>query len=204
MNVICRQCKAKISIPDNKIPRDQDATITCPKCKGKILIPAAQPASGSTLEEKPNRPSRLAFVDRINAMVCVGDPALRGKVSYTAKEVGCSVLEAMDTKTAIEKMDYQVFHLVIVDQTFDQSKGMDLIISKMNTMDMSHRRKICFMLIRTDIGTDDAMAALHISANSVINLNDIAHLEPFMVKALEEHKQLYTVYNESLKSAGKA
>ncbi len=38
MEVICPQCKTKLNIPDEKLPRDQAARISCPKCKNKITI----------------------------------------------------------------------------------------------------------------------------------------------------------------------
>lgn len=38
MEVICDQCKTKLNIPDEKIPKDQVVKVNCPKCKGKITI----------------------------------------------------------------------------------------------------------------------------------------------------------------------
>ena len=48
MEVHCKQCNAKLSIPDEKIPKDQRIKISCPKCKNKItLTPELISASGS-------------------------------------------------------------------------------------------------------------------------------------------------------------
>ena len=38
MEVTCTQCKIKINVPDEKIPKDQVVRINCPKCKNKITI----------------------------------------------------------------------------------------------------------------------------------------------------------------------
>lgn len=202
MNVICQHCKTKLNIPDHQMPTDQDAEAPCPKCGGIINIRAAQEILelDSRVGTRPGR----GLEDRINAMVCVGDTALRQKVFQTTKNIGCFVQNVSDARTAIEKMEYQVFQLLIVDQTFDQSKGIGHIMQSLNTMDMSLRRQICAVVINSKIGTNDHMAALHASVNNILNLNDIAHLEPFLVKAIEAHRQFYTIYNDSLKKAGKA
>ena len=38
MEVTCSECKTKLNVPDEKIPRDQMVRINCPKCKSKITI----------------------------------------------------------------------------------------------------------------------------------------------------------------------
>ena len=38
MEVTCEQCKTKLNIPDEKIPKDQMVRVNCPKCKGKITL----------------------------------------------------------------------------------------------------------------------------------------------------------------------
>ena len=38
MEVTCSQCKKKLNVPDEKIPKDQAIRINCPKCKNKITI----------------------------------------------------------------------------------------------------------------------------------------------------------------------
>ena len=38
MEIICESCKAKLLVPDEKIPKDQAVKISCPKCKNKIAL----------------------------------------------------------------------------------------------------------------------------------------------------------------------
>ncbi|MEW6670002.1 MAG: zinc-ribbon domain-containing protein [Thermodesulfobacteriota bacterium] len=38
MEVICEQCKTKLNIPDEKLPKDQVVKIGCPKCKNRITL----------------------------------------------------------------------------------------------------------------------------------------------------------------------
>ncbi len=44
MEVTCDQCKTKLNVPDEKIPKDQMVRINCPKCKGKITIDSRKSA----------------------------------------------------------------------------------------------------------------------------------------------------------------
>ncbi len=202
MNLTCRQCKTKLNIPDHKIPKDKDAKISCPKCKYKITIPASPPAG--VTGEMNRQSARLSFEDRMNAMVCVGDPELQKKTGQTLAAMGFEIQAVKDAKTAMSKMEYHVFHLLITDEAFDRNKGAARIIHKLNTVDMSLRRRICAVLLTRMFQTNDNMAALHKSVNNILHAGDIAHLESFLTKALFDHKNLYSVYNESLKSAGKA
>ena len=102
-------------------------------------------------------------------------------------------------------MEYHSFHLVILEDAFDQeNNGLAGILDRLNTIDMSMRRRICLVLVSHKFNTSDNMAALHSSVNGIIHQDDILHLELFLSRVLEEHKNLYTVYNESLKLVGKA
>jgi predicted Zn finger-like uncharacterized protein len=38
MEVVCESCKAKLNIPDEKIPGDQTVKLSCPKCKNRIVL----------------------------------------------------------------------------------------------------------------------------------------------------------------------
>ncbi|MFZ7113046.1 MAG: zinc-ribbon domain-containing protein [Desulfatiglandales bacterium] len=38
MEVTCEDCKAKLNLPDEKIPKDQVVSLTCPKCKRRITV----------------------------------------------------------------------------------------------------------------------------------------------------------------------
>lgn len=200
MNVTCQQCKTKLNIPDHKLPKDKSATVACPKCRSKVQIPAARPATPA----EPVAAKRLSFDERLNVLICVGDSDIRDETTQTVKGMGFEVEWVKDSNAAVSKMEYHVYHLVILDEAFDQGKGMSQVINKMNAMDMSLRRRICLVLINEKYATNDDMAALNISVNSILHTDDIIHLESFLGRAIMEHKNLYSVYNESMKLLGKA
>ena len=199
MNLTCQHCNTKLSIPDHKLPKDKEATLKCPKCKEKIKIGSAQ----SSIEIQ-NQSQQSSFEDRLNALVCVEKEELRKKIYSTIKQMGIDATIVLDTKTALNKMEYHIYHLVIIDDSFDQGNGAKNVILRLNNIDMSLRRRICLVKISDDINTNDNMTALHTSVNAIVHLNDVIHIKAFLSKVLSEHKNVYTVYNESLKLAGKA
>ena len=201
MNVICHNCKTKLNIPDHKIPEDKDTTFKCPKCKEKVLIPAVK--QQKLFGEKKRQTFHSSFDEQLNALVCIDSDDLKKKVYSLVKQMGMNAEAVTNTKAALKKFEYYIYHLVIIDDAFDQNKGVSGIIDRMNTIDMSLRRRICLVWVSNKFNTNDNMAALHSSVNYIIHLDDISHLEPFLSRALMEHKNLYTVYSDSLNLAGK-
>ena len=202
MNLSCSNCKAKFIIPDHKIPKDKDSALKCPKCKEKIQIPVVK--QQKTVMEDKTQSVHLSFDERLNVLVCIDGDDLRKKVYALIKQMGMNAEAVTNTNSALNKMEYHIYHLVIIDDAFDQNKGFSGILDRMNTIDMSLRRRICLIWVSNKFNTNDNMAALHSSVNAIIHQDDIIHLEPFLSRALMEHKNFYTVYNESLKLAGKA
>lgn len=202
MNITCHNCNTKLNIPDHKLPRDKESTVTCPKCREKIQVPALNPHQ--PVEEKKKSSFQLPFENRLNALICNDRVELRQKISSILDQMGVNAEVAVDMRGAFNKMEYNAYHLLILDDDFDpDNKGAAGIIDRMSAIDMSLRRRICIVLISRKFNTNDNMAALHSSVNNVIHQDDIHHMESFLSRALADHKNLYSIYNESLKLAGK-
>jgi hypothetical protein len=73
-----------------------------------------------------------------------------------------------------------------------------------NQLSMSIRRRIFLTLIGEDLKTMDEMQAFSLSANLVVNINDIKNLSFIMKKALKEHEKFYKVFMDTLAELGKA
>ena len=196
MNVTCDNCKTKLTIPDHKVPKDKDSNFKCPKCKEQINIPAVN-------LEKQN--FDFSFENKLNelALVCIGDNDLKKKACSIVNDIGLDAQAVETSQEALKKLEYNLYPLVIIDEVFNKQSGSDSIIDKLNVIDMSLRRKICLVLISQQHNTNDNMSALHTSLNSVIHVDDTAHLASFLSKVLTEHKNFYTVYNASLKLTGR-
>lgn len=199
MNVTCQQCNAKLNIPDDKIDKNRDTKITCPKCGDKIIITAKN--EGLSGQKKP---IRFALDDRMNAIICIGDAGLQKSTHAALKQMGYDIDVANDADTALGNMEYHVYPLIIMDETFDQNLGMARIIEKINDMDMLIRRRTCLVLFSSRYQTNDNMSALHTSVNNILNIKDVAYLENFLVRAVTDHANLYKIFNETLKMTGKA
>jgi len=204
MNVTCHNCRKAINIPDHKIPKDRDLSFKCPKCKDRILIPLVKAPQKSIEERGKKQALSFSLEDRLNAMICIENPEFRKKVYVVLQQMGFDTTAVTDTLTALNKMEYHIYHLVVLDDAFEQNMGFSSIMERMNTMDMYLRRRICLVLISREFNTNDNMAALHSSVNNILHIDDIPHVESFFSKVLTEHKNFYSVYNESLKLAGKA
>ncbi len=204
MNITCHNCNTKLNIPDHKLPKDRESTIVCPKCREKIQIPAA-PKSHPPAEVKKSSFYQRPFEDRLNALICVDRAELKPKLNSVLDLMGLNAEAAVDMRGAFNRMEYNAYQILILEDDFDsENKGATGIIERMSAIDMSLRRKICIVLISRKFNTNDNMAALHSSVNNIIHQDDIHHMESFLSKALAEHKNLYSIYNESLKLVGKA
>jgi zinc-ribbon domain len=201
MNVTCHNCKTRFTIPEHRVPRDKTSIFTCPKCREKIQVPAAK--QQKTIKTDKLQSFNLSFDERLNALVCINGDDFKKKVVSTLRQMGLNAEAVTHTQSAMKRLEYHICHLVLVDDEFDQNRGAQSIIDRMNTIDMSLRRRICLVWISKKFNTNDNLASLHSSVNAILNQGDILHLEPFLSRVLLEHKQFYTVYNESLKLAGK-
>ncbi|HEJ84226.1 MAG TPA: hypothetical protein ENO25_06620, partial [Desulfobacteraceae bacterium] len=38
MELVCESCKAKLNIPEEKLPPGQRVSVRCPRCKNKLVI----------------------------------------------------------------------------------------------------------------------------------------------------------------------
>ena len=191
MNVTCDNCKTKLTIPDHKVPQNRESVLKCPKCKEQIKIGAVKPEQHSHDHSSENKLNDLA-------LICIGATNLQKKTTSSVKDMGLNAVNVFTTKEALKKLEYHIYPLVIIDDTFDNNRGIQGILEKLNSVDMSLRRKICLVFISSKLSTNDYMAALHISVNNIINTDDIAHIEIFLSNYLTEHKNLYTIYNASL------
>jgi len=210
MNIICSHCKTKLNIPDHRIPKDKDSSFKCPKCQEKVKVKASQVKLSATELQKNREVKKeslgvgiLAAHGQEHALVCMDDSPGKEKLVAAVQEIGFQVETPDSISEAFKKMAYQLYPLVLVDESYCQNQGFKAMFTHMNELDMSLRRRICLVLYSDRLPTGDPMSALHSSVNFIVG-SDMGHLEKILSTAVTEHKNFYRVYNDSMRAAGKA
>ncbi len=202
MNVQCKNCHSQFNIPDHKLPKDRDAVLNCPKCKDKIIIPAPKSGTGVSAGSVAGIRQQPAVHNQPRALIlALEGPFLQPAVTAAGK-LGFVVETASSPAKAVKKMAYHVYPLVAVEDRFDP-KG-DILSTHMNTLDMSVRRSICLILMGQAFATGDPMTALHASVNGVVGPENLSQMTAVFSHAIQAHADIYRVFMDSMKAAGKA
>ncbi len=203
MNITCDNCMARLNIPDDKLPREKPSVFKCPKCREKVTV---NPSEKGPLPEPdvvaPVPPVRRESENR-KALVCVNDKELAESFRHTLARDEHLTRVAENTASALKLMEYKMFELLIVDESFDGGRGAGKLLHHVNGLDMSVRRRICVILLSRKLDTANSMAAMHMSVNYIINHNDIENFENILFTALQEHRDMYSVFREAMDRTGK-
>ena len=224
MEIICETCKARLNIPDDKIPKDHRATVSCPKCKNKLTLNPHTPkrqnpgaVAEREVEKEQNRwheetnygdedASLDFFEEGVKLALLMETDAQRAeKLKRTVEELGYRGVLARNTRDAVGKMRLHQFDLVFLSDQFDE---IDLkqspVRQHMNNLSMSVRRRVFFALIGDNFKTMDHMMAFAMSANMVINSNDLDRLTAILKHAISDNEKFYKVFMDTMAEAGKA
>jgi len=228
MDIVCAGCKARLSIPDHKVPKGKKASFLCPKCRHRIQISPEESSSGTSIGfsadsstdsstdsygptaktyDAADRPFDFVDDGRQTALVCMAKKA--DVVVGVMTAMGRVVKQAANVEQALLNMRYHLFDVVILDEGFDETHGFDGagnpgVLDSLCLLGMASRRRMFVVLITERSRTMDRMAALEQSVDLVVNRSSLDELEKILVRAINEHEQFYAVFNDSLKKAGKA
>jgi hypothetical protein len=224
MDIVCTECSVKLTIDENKVPYNKVFALNCPKCKNKITVDTRNNKKSELqfLKEEAFQGQQTAadvhsFGDtsfnimeeseRL-ALILAKEGRLSERIKNTLESFGYHPVQSFETKDALEKMRFHHFNIVILSNDFDGlSSPLFLnspIVMYINQLSMSIRRRIFLTLIGEDLKTMDEMQAFSLSANLVVNSNDIKNLSFIMKKALKEHEKFYKVFMDTLAELGKA
>ncbi len=141
---------------------------------------------------------------REQALICMDDSFEKAQLVAAVQGLGFHVETPVSISEAFIKMAYHIYPLVMLDESFDKNRGFKAMSTHMNELDMSLRRRICLVLVSDRLPTGDPMSALHSSVNYIMGSDSMDQPDAILSTALTEHQNFYTVYNESMKAAGKA
>jgi len=223
MEVICKHCKAKLNIPDERIPKGQTVSATCPRCKEKLTldartVPGGRPSPGDieTPTEVAGSARPYVFEDEDEALeyyeegirlalVMGEDEARINPVKQAVETLEFKCVLAENTRKGIGKMRLHHFDLVIFDEDFggvslDQSPVLDYL----NHLSMPERRRMFVVTVGKHFKTMDQMTAFALSVNLVVNEKDVGQLAVILKKVTSENEKFYKVFMETLRETGKA
>ncbi len=214
MQVQCKHCQARLSIPDDKIPKGQKVAITCPKCKQKFQVAAPAPKpqvqamdDGAGYEYRDvDEVLQLTFEEGEKLVLAMLSQDIdTEKIREAAEDLGFRFIVAENTRDALSKMRFHHFEMVLLCDNFDGiSLDQSPVMNYMNHLPMSSRRKIFLVLFGDDFNSMDHMKAFALSTNLVVNKKDIGKLTPILKRALADHEIFYKVFMETLVEVGKA
>ncbi len=220
MQIVCKNCKTKFRVPDEKLPRGQIISLKCPKCKNKIQIDTTHRTQDITSPVK-----QKTIIDQVasdtydasekpfdfleegveTALVCEHDQVLREKIHSALQRMGYHVTMAESARIALKYMRFHVFELVVLDENFDGTDARtNHVLQYLGHQAMNTRRNIFVVLLGNRFRTGDNMIAFNNSANLVINTKNMDDLEKILKRALTEHREFYQVFKETLKKTGRA
>ncbi len=226
METTCEHCKAKLNIPDEKIPKNQTVKISCPKCKKKMTLKAAkkQNETGSFhlqfIESSHKGESgedgygygdysddqALAFYEEGTKLALVMDNNSEHieNIRMDVGQLGYKAISAPSIRDAIGRMRYHHFDLVILCDGFDgQSLERNPILSYLNNLSMAVRRRMFVALMGEGFKTMDDMMAFALSVNLVINTKELDKLSAILKRAISDYEKFYKVFMDTMVELGK-
>lgn len=139
------------------------------------------------------------------ALVLMPDTPARAIVIKAAEGIGYQVETAPSAQEAVNKMQFVNYASVFLHSSYEPGGVQSGVFHKyMQSLTMSRRRFILYILIGKEFKTLYDLQALAYSANIVINDEEVPHLETVLKKAIPEYEALFGPLMEELRIAGKS
>ena len=205
MEVLCKSCKAKFKIADDKLPAGQVVSLKCPKCKSKIEIKTTIDEVASDTYDVSEKTFDFVEEGVKTALICDQDAGVREKIRSTLQRMDYHVMEAASARDAMKYMRFRVFDLAVLDENFEGGNPeSNHVLQYLGHQPMNTRRNIFVVLLGNSFRTADNMMAFNKSVNLVVNLNNVDQLEKVLKRSLIENEEFYRVLKMSLKKVGRA
>ena len=205
MEVLCKSCKAKFKIADDKLPAGQAVSLKCPKCKSKIEIKTAIDEVASDTYGVSEKTFDFVEQGVKAALICEQDAVVREKIRSTLQRMDYHVMEAASARDAMKYMRLSVFDLVLLDESFEGGNPeSNHVLQYLGHQPMNTRRNIFVVLLGNSFSTADNMMAFNRSVNLVVNLKNVDELEKVLRRSLTENEEFYRVLKMSVRKVGRA
>ena len=139
--------------------------------------------------------SELTSCANLDVLLCVPFGPKGDQFINIFKSLQCRPYLAVSAEDALKKLRYNSFNAVVITSGYS-TEVVNAIVEK----PMSSRRNIFYVYIDTDVETSDPFLAFALSANLVINANEIEELKELFEPTLLDYNKLYRVFYNVQKS----
>lgn len=229
MNISCENCQSKFKIPDEKIPKGQMFSLSCPQCNKKVVVDARSDThSSSDIDlnsmDKSKPEKEKTILDEVDAytydasdkpfdfveegvktaLLCEPESALQQKIKASLFNMNYHITTPQLPKDALKQMRFHVFDMVVLNERFGtQNPDMNPVLKYLDRLNMSIRRNIFVTLITSRFRTMDNMAAFNKSVNLVVNPKNIDEIEKILRRGIADYESFYRVYQRALIKTGR-
>ena len=135
------------------------------------------------------------------ALVCVDHQQYQKMVVPQLIDMTYKVHLGLFEEDVLLKLKTYSYNVVVVYENFKGSTPQNNpILRAMIKRPGAERRQHFLVLISHRFPTNDAMSAFVHSVDQVINITDLANLKPVLRRGVTQHRELYSSFNEMLKS----
>ncbi len=203
----CPKCKISIelnkegNVPGSKEPEEKE-----PEKKGAVNVSVLPPQAPDISWLKSGEATESDVLDDVpTAMVIISELAIREKVSQGLGENQYQIYIPEDIDQAINSMRFKEYSVVAFFCEYDgKSLEEQDFHAFMMQMSMAKRRNIYYILLGDSLHTLFDLEALTLSANLVVNLDEIDHISMLLKKGLKDYAALFVPYAATLKLHGKS
>jgi ActR/RegA family two-component response regulator len=229
MDISCNNCRSKFKIPDEKVPKGQTFSLTCPQCSTKVIVDTrvnsqSESSSKSHSIDPPDIEKKKTLIDEVDAntydasdkpfdfveegvetaLLCETDVAMKKKIKSALHNMNYHITAPELPKDALKQMRFHVFDMVVLNERFgDLDPKMNSVLKYMDRMNMSIRRNIFVTLITDRFRTMDNMAAFNKSVNLIVNPKNIDEIEKILRRGIADYEAFYRVFKRALIKTGR-
>ena len=225
METLCQTCRAKLKIPDEKLPKDKVINIVCPKCNGEISIDTRttmkdsetrRDVESSDLDSEEAATETATAVpagemideffgeDEKTALICDDNQSNQDMIASALNELGYRVSIGTNPSDVLDKMRFNHYDVIVLDEALGGTlPSENPVLDQIQSMPIPTRRNIFFALIGPDYTTSDNMTAFAKSANVVINQNDLPRVKAILTRSISDNERFYKVFRKTLRALGR-
>jgi len=157
----------------------------------------------SDIYDASDKPFDFVEEEGKTALVCEIDIKLKEPIVENLNLMEYHITEVDNARSALKKMRYHVYDVVIVNENFDTSSPeQNVVLIYLERLSMSVRRNIFVALLSSRFRTMDNMIALQKSVDIIINTKNIKDVGKILSRGVTDKDFFYRAFKDALLGAG--